>query len=200
MDYKKYTSNAEKYSKFRSEYPKEFIDYLYESVGLHKNAIIADIGSGTGKLSNQLLLKGSNVYSVEPNDDMRRFAEKDLSKLPNFISIKGTAENTTLQNSSVDFITVGTAFHWFDMNEFKKECRRILKPKGKVILVWISRPVNRNNNFEINFKGVSGGKEETPELIAPFLRTIISSIKFFKKHLHILKIPLLVEHYLHLIN
>lgn len=66
MDYVKYTLNAEKYSKYRTEYPKEFIDYLYENVGLKNNSIIADIGSGTGKLSNQLLLKGSQVYSVEP--------------------------------------------------------------------------------------------------------------------------------------
>ena len=118
MDYAKYTFNAEKYSKYRTEYPKEFIDYLYENVGLNKNSIIADIGSGTGKLSNQLLLKGSHVYSVEPNDDMRSVAEKDLSKFSNFMSIKGTAEDTTLQNSSADFITVGTAFHWFNMEQF----------------------------------------------------------------------------------
>ncbi|WDV48038.1 class I SAM-dependent methyltransferase [Clostridiaceae bacterium M8S5] len=170
MDYAKYTSNAEKYSKYRSEYPTKFIDYLYEDVGLSNNSIIADIGSGTGKLSKQLLLKGSNVYSVEPNDDMRRVAEKGLSKFSNFMTINGKAENTTLQDSSVDFITVGTAFHWFDMEQFKKECQRILRPNGKVILVWISRPVNRNKVFEINFNGLSGGKEESPELISPFFK------------------------------
>lgn len=56
MDYAKYTFNAEKYSKYRTEYPKEFIEYLYERVGLNNNSVIADIGSGTGKLSNQLLI------------------------------------------------------------------------------------------------------------------------------------------------
>lgn len=181
MDYTKYTFNAEKYSKYRTEYPKEFIDYLYENVGLNNNSIIADIGSGTGKLSNQLLLKGSHVYSVEPNDDMRRVAEKNLSKFSNFTSINGTAESTTLQNSSVDFITVATAFHWFDMEQFKKECQRILRPNGKVILVWISRPVNKNKNFEINFNGLSGGKEEKPELISPFFKNNNVEYKIFKE-------------------
>lgn len=181
MDIGKYTSNAENYSKYRTEYPKEFINYLYENVGLNNNSIIADIGSGTGKLSNQLLLKGSHVYSVEPNDGMRKVAEKDLSKFPNFKSINGTAENTTLQNSSVDFITVGTAFHWFDMEQFKKECQRILRPNGKVILAWISRPVNRDKNFEINFNGLSGGKEEKPELILPFFKNNNFEYKIFQE-------------------
>jgi hypothetical protein len=57
MDYVKYTSNAEKYSEYRTEYPKEFFNYLYEKIGLSNNSIIADIGSGTGKLSKQLLSK-----------------------------------------------------------------------------------------------------------------------------------------------
>jgi len=181
MNYGKYTFNAEKYSKYRTEYPKEFIDYLYDDIGLSNNSVIADIGSGTGKLSRQLLLKGSHVYCVEQNTDMRRVAEKDLLKLSNFISINGTAENTTLQNSSVDFITVGTAFHWFNIEQFRKECQRILKPNGKVILVWISRPVNRNKNFEINFNGLSGGKEETPELISPFFKNKNYEYKIFQE-------------------
>lgn len=180
MDIEKYTFNAEKYFKYRTEYSKEFIDYLYENVGLSKSSIIADIGSGTGKLSKQLLLNGSYVYCVEPNHDMRRVAQNDLSKFSNFISIDGTAENTTLLNSSVDFITVGTAFHWFDMEQFKKECQRILKPNGKVILVWISRPVNRNENFEINYNGFSGGKEEKPELISPFFKNKKYEYKAFE--------------------
>ncbi len=181
MDCEKYTFNAEKYSQYRTEYSKEFIDYLYENVGLSNNSIIADIGSGTGKLSTQLLLKGSHVYSVEPNDDMRKVAEKDLSRFSNFMSINGTAENTTLQNSSVDYITVGTAFHWFNMEEFKKECQRILRPNGKVILVWISRPVNRYKIFEINFNGLSGGKEEKPELISPFFKNNYYEYKIFQE-------------------
>jgi ubiquinone/menaquinone biosynthesis C-methylase UbiE len=181
MDIGKYTLNAEKYLKYRTEYPKDLIDYLYKDIGVSKNSIIADIGSGTGKLSKQLLLSGSCVYCIEPNHDMRGVAERDLSNFSNFMSVNGTAESTTLQDSSVDFITVGTAFHWFDIEQFRKECRRILKPKGKVILVWISRPVNRNENFEVNYDGLSGGKEEKPELISSFFSNRNFKYKIFKE-------------------
>jgi SAM-dependent methyltransferase len=66
------------------------------------------------------------------------------------------------------------------MERFKKECQRILKPNGKVILVWISRPVNRNEIFEINYNGVSGGKEEKPELISPFFKNKELEYKIFE--------------------
>lgn len=179
MDNEKYTGNAEEYLKYRNDYPKEFFDYLYKHVGIECNSSIADIGSGTGKLSKQLLLKGNKVFSVEPNHDMRKTAENYLDDFGNFISVNGTAENTTLNKCSVDFVTVGTAFHWFDALEFKKECQRILKPHGKVVLVWNSRPVNRKTEinedkalerFVINFDGISGGNEEQPELFASFFK------------------------------
>lgn len=181
MNIDKYAFNGEKYLKYRTEYPKKLVEYLYEEIGLSKSSVIADVGSGTGKLSKQLLLKGSYVYCIEPNDDMRRVAKIDLSKYDNCAFIKGTAEMTNLQDLSVDFITVGTAFHWFDMEAFKKECSRILKPNGKVILVWISRPVNRKKNFEINYNGLSGGKEEKPELLAHFFKNNKFEYKVFEE-------------------
>lgn len=181
MDIEKYTYKAKKYQKYRTDYSKDFINYLYENVGLNKNSIIADIGSGTGKLSKQLLLNGSSVYCVEPNHDMRRVAETELSEFAKFNSVNGTAENTTLLNSSVDFITVGTAFHWFNIELFGKECQRILKPNGKVILVWISRPINRGEKFEINYEGFNGGKEEKPELISPFFKNQRHEYRIFKE-------------------
>lgn len=190
MNIEKYTGNADNYLKFRNDYPQKFIKYLYEHVGISKNSLIADIGSGTGKLSKQLLLKGNQVFCVEPNCDMRKTAEKDLFAFSNFISVNGTAENTTLSNFSVDFITVGTAFHWFNVEQFKKECQRILKPNGKVILVWNSRPVNRrieveeniaSEKFVINFDGLSGGKEENSKLFSSFFREGNFDYKIFQE-------------------
>ena len=75
---------------------------------------IADIGSGTGILTQQLIHECSKVYAIEPNSDMRRVAEKRLRNEPGFISINGTAENTTLENESIDYITAAQSFHWFD--------------------------------------------------------------------------------------
>jgi 2-polyprenyl-3-methyl-5-hydroxy-6-metoxy-1,4-benzoquinol methylase len=68
---------------------------LFEQVGITKNLSIADIGSGTGKLSNQLLLQGNKVYWVDPNHTMRKTAEMNLSEFQNYVSINGTAEHTS---------------------------------------------------------------------------------------------------------
>lgn len=158
------------YAKFRPNYPKDFIDFLFTDLNLPKNCVFADIGAGTGILTKQLLEKGATVYAVEPNDDMRKVAENNLNKFSKFISVKGTAESTALSDNSIDIITVAQAFHWFDRQKFKKECQRILKPSGKVILIWNSRDSKSelviendsiNRKYCPNFKGFSGGIRET---------------------------------------
>ena len=135
----RFTNKEELYKKFRPAYPKELIDYLYSQVGFNQESIIADIGSGTGIFSRLLIEQGSLVHCVEPNEDMRRTAEKDLKEFENFSSVNAPAENTELQNNSVDFVTAAQAFHWFDRQKFKLECQRILKPSGKVALIWNER-------------------------------------------------------------
>jgi ubiquinone/menaquinone biosynthesis C-methylase UbiE len=101
--------------------------------------MIADIGSGTGILSVVFLHNGNTVFGVEPNNEMRIAAEQLLRHYPNFKSVNGTAEATTLPDHSVDLITAGQAFHWFDQEKTKKEFRRIGKPGGSVVLVWNTR-------------------------------------------------------------
>ncbi len=86
----KFTGRAAVYAKARPNYAAEFIDYLYNDAGMNSTSIIADIGSGTGILSNALLEKGSTVYCVEPNNDMRKTAENNLSDFTNFHSVRGT--------------------------------------------------------------------------------------------------------------
>jgi len=172
MNENKFTGLGKTYAKFRPNYPQSFIDYLYSGVGINKESIIADIGSGTGILTKQLLEQGNKVFAVEPNKDMRIIAEADLSIYENFTSVNATAENTTLESSSVDFITVAQAFHWFDESRFKKECNRIIKPNGKVTLVWNSRDTDADvvkesdailKKYCPNFKGFSGGMRGTED-------------------------------------
>ena len=136
MNEERFTGKADIYNKYRPSYPKELFDYLYSQVGFTRDSVIADIGAGTGKFSRLLLERGSKVYCVEPNEDMRQTAEKDLSEFENFISVNANASNTKLQNNSVDFVTVAQAFHWFDRELFKSECQRILKPGGKIAIVY----------------------------------------------------------------
>ncbi len=166
MSENKFNGMGKIYSKYRPAYSFNFIDYLFTNVGISQSSIIADIGSGTGILTKQLLEKDSKVYGIEPNADMRVIAETNLKSFSKFTSVNGSAENTTIADNSIDYITVAQAFHWFDRERFKKECQRILKPEGKVILVWNSWD-NKNElvmeNYEVNckycpnFKGFSGG-------------------------------------------
>lgn len=166
MNEEKFTGKADVYAKYRPSYPDSLIDYLYSEIGFNENSLIADIGAGTGILTELLLKKKSFVYGVEPNDDMRCVAECSITKYKNYTSVKATAENTTLKSSSVDFITTAQAFHWFDRELFKHECNRILKPGGKVILIWNNRDGQSpqviendkvNREYCPHFTGFSGG-------------------------------------------
>jgi len=74
--------------------------------------------------------------AVEPNADMRRQLIMTLGPFPNAKVIDGTAEATTLPDHSVDIVTVAHALHWFDLDFFRKECRRIVKPGGSIIAIY----------------------------------------------------------------
>ncbi len=174
-----FTNKADAYEKYRPSYPNEYIDYLVSSTMVNEDSIVADIGSGTGKLSRQLLEKGLKVIAVEPNDEMRMKADQTLKQNAQFISIKATAENTSLNHNSVDLITVGQAFHWFDKEKFRFECERILKQDAKVALVWNSRDISSEltreseyicRNMCSEFKGFSGGIGDTPDVYKSFFR------------------------------
>jgi SAM-dependent methyltransferase len=140
MDSKERFSNrVDMYVKYRPSYSKEAIDYLYTSVGLSSDADAADVGAGTGIFSKLLLERGTCVTAVEPNAAMREAAAERLGEYPNFRTVTGSAEETGLPERSVDFIVCAQAFHWFDRAASQAEFRRILRPGGKVVLIWNSR-------------------------------------------------------------
>lgn len=150
MNQNVYTGKTVIYDKFRPQYAEALIDYLYTEVGFNAESSIADIGSGTGIFSEQLLQQGSFVYGIEPNEEMRLFAEEKLKRYEKFQSIGAFAEKTSLIDSSIDFVTVAQAFHWFDVDRFKEECKRILKDKGIVSLIWNTPLENSIINQEVN--------------------------------------------------
>jgi ubiquinone/menaquinone biosynthesis C-methylase UbiE len=175
----KFSGKADVYSKSRPSYPNEFLNYLISSNSLNESSKVADIGSGTGILTRQLLEQGLSVIAVEPNDDMRTAAETALNQFAYFTSIKAAAEETTIPDNSVDLVIAAQAFHWFDHEKFKLECKRILKQNAKVALVWNSRDFTSPliiENAEIckkfcpNFYGFSGGIGEDQEVFKKFFR------------------------------
>ena len=124
------------YEKYRPSYPEEYIDYLISKCNLDEKSLVADIGAGTGILTKQLLDKNLKVVAVEPNRNMRKVLEEKLKENKKFTSIDGTDKNTNLEENSIDLVTVAQAFHWFDIEGFRKECKRILKTNGKVCIIW----------------------------------------------------------------
>lgn len=143
---KRFSNRAENYKKYRPHYPKEITNFLIDKQILKKDSVIADIGSGTGLLSELFLEDRYLVYCVEPNDNMRKAAEENFKKLSNFCSRNGSAESTGLSNNQVDIITAAQAFHWFDIVACHDEFFRILKDNGYVILIWNVRK-NDTNDF-----------------------------------------------------
>lgn len=103
---------------------------------MQTNSIVADIRSGTGLLTKEFVRYSYETYAVEPDRDMRKKAEDNLFHYLHFHSINACAENTGLCQHSVSLITAASAFHWFNITEFKRECVRILDGNGLVCIIY----------------------------------------------------------------
>jgi ubiquinone/menaquinone biosynthesis C-methylase UbiE len=135
----RFSTRVENYIKYRPGYPPEVIELLEAECGLTPSSTIADVGSGTGILSEMFLKNGNQVYGIEPNREMREAGERLLKAYTDFKSLEGTAEETRLNDESVDFVTAGQAFHWFDHERARREFLRILKAGGWVAFLWNER-------------------------------------------------------------
>ena len=135
----RFTGRVEDYERYRMRYSTAVIEILVGRCGLRREHMVADIGAGTGMLAELFLQHGNAVIAVEPNDDMRSACARLESAWPGLLVVKATAEATGLEDASVDFIAVGRAFHWFDLERAAKEFRRILRPGGWVVLASNSR-------------------------------------------------------------
>jgi SAM-dependent methyltransferase len=147
----RFSSRVDNYVKYRPSYPPALLDLLRTECGLTVEAAIADIGSGTGLLAQLFLANGNRVYGVEPNCEMREAGERLLARYPNFTSVAATAEDTTLPDHIVDFVTAGQAFHWFDKARTPLEFARILKLPGWIVLVWNERRID-SSPFQIAYE------------------------------------------------
>ncbi len=131
----RFSDRAADYAKYRPSYPDQAIATILEGLGNPSQLVAADIGAGTGISSRLLAERGVRVLAIEPNPSMREAASPHA--LVEFRN--GTAEATNLPDSSVDLVTCFQAFHWFDPAPTLWEFHRILKPSGRLALVWNDR-------------------------------------------------------------
>ena len=150
---KRFSDRVDNYVKYRPGYPDEVIAYLQKEGNLSDDAVIADIGSGTGIFTNLILNKGYKVYAVEPNEAMQQAAKQQLGSNENFTPVDGTAEATTLNANSIDLIVCAQAFHWFNDGRTRVEFKRILKDGGHAALIWNNRRAD-TGEFSIAYENL----------------------------------------------
>jgi ubiquinone/menaquinone biosynthesis C-methylase UbiE len=126
----RFTNKADNYARYRWDFSSHAIEAIFRISGLTMSATVADVGSGTGILSQHFVERVKKLFALEPNNEMRKLAQNLLGSYPAYTSIDGYAEATTLPNHSIDLIVVGRAIHWFDHEKARAEFVRILIPEG----------------------------------------------------------------------
>jgi SAM-dependent methyltransferase len=128
---------ASTYEHARPDYPAAMLDWLVAELGAGS---VLDVGAGTGKLTRALLARGLAVVAVEPMAGMRAAlassaAEADVRE--------GVAESLPAPDASVDAVVAGQAFHWFANERALAEFARVLRPRGRLGLVWNARDLTQ---------------------------------------------------------
>jgi SAM-dependent methyltransferase len=128
-----FAATTELYERIRPEYPDAAVDILVRELGIARGRIVVDVGAGTGKLTRALARTGATLIAVEPLGEMR---ERLAESVPLAVPFDGSAERMALRDGSADAITVAQAFHWFDGERALAEFHRVLKPGGRLGLIW----------------------------------------------------------------
>jgi ubiquinone/menaquinone biosynthesis C-methylase UbiE len=160
----------------RPGYSYPLFDFILTKVKSQFGSLspVADVGAGTGKLTEILQELGCKGFAVEPNDSMREEGSK-LVGTSGFSWRKGSGEETGLENQSVHFVTMASSFHWTDPKKSIPEFSRILKPGGYLTVTWNPRDLERN---ELQKKIDAKIKE-----MVPSLNRVSSGAKGYTEHL-----------------
>src|SRR4051812_6029029 len=128
-----FSQAADAYERGRPDYPAAAIDRIVTDLALGPGRRVLDLAAGTGKLTRLLVSTGADIVAVEPVAEMRRLLG---AAVPTAEVLEGVAESIPLPNESVDAVVVGQAFHWFDAIRAISEIHRVLRPGGRLAMVW----------------------------------------------------------------
>jgi len=143
---RRFSDRARDYARFRPDYPPAAIDAIVAGLGAPSSLVAVDVGAGTGISSRLLADRGLRVHAIEPNAAMRGAALPNRSVTWH----DGTAEHTGLESGSADLVLCAQAFHWFDVAAATAEFQRVLRPNGRLALMWNKR--SRNDAFTVGYR------------------------------------------------
>jgi SAM-dependent methyltransferase len=126
-------SQAAAYERGRPSYPPEAINWLLTAAAGNPVRDVLDLGAGTGKLTSRLVERNLNVVAVDPITELLDVLRATLPETP---ALLGTAEQIPLPDDSVDAVLVAQAWHWFDPERAIPEVARVLRPGGRLGLLW----------------------------------------------------------------
>jgi len=120
------------YDRGRPEYPPAALALLVRALGLRPGTRLLDLGAGTGKFSRLAAGSGAAVFAVEPADAMIRRA----AGLPGIFPVRAVAEEVPFPDCAFAAAAAASAFHWFDGARALREIHRVLRPDGRLALLW----------------------------------------------------------------
>ncbi len=186
MNHGDFTDLAKDYLN-RAGYAHQVIKKIAKRIGASNDDFtVADVGAGTGKLTQDLRVLSFSGFAIEPNDAMRKVGMELFFKERSFIWSKGSAEQTHLADDSVNWVLMASSFHWTDPGLALKEFYRILKKGGHFTALWNPRDIKENPLHQQIEKRIYN--------ILPDLKRISSGSR---KHLHDIEETLLSTRYFH---
>lgn len=124
---------VERYERGRPSYPGDAVSFLVRELGISEGRDVVELGAGPGKFTELIVHTGARIVAVEPVAAMRRALERNC---PTVTVLDGTAERTTLPDSSVDAVVAAQSFHWFDGERTLAEIHRVLRPDARLGMIW----------------------------------------------------------------
>jgi ubiquinone/menaquinone biosynthesis C-methylase UbiE len=170
----KFSEEAASYDSNRPNYPIELIHTIIQDLGNFSQLTVVDVGAGTGIASRQFAEQGVKVFAIELVPEMIAAAEPHpLVEFRN-----APAESIPLSNSIADVVTVFQAFHWFHFEHSLREFQRVLKPSGRLAIIWYGW--DKSDPFTDRYRSLIGEAQTQPSISLSYYKRLRKYLRWLK--------------------